>query len=84
MQLNAKILKEKIAMSDTKTSVHLLDATGHTTVEMTRQEVMDLPGVSNGERWVFMDSKMVEAPQIADADFGAVVNVMVGPALAAG
>ena len=50
MPLNAKNLKEKIAMSDTKTSVHLLDATGHTTVEMTRQEVMDLPGVSNGER----------------------------------
>ena len=71
-------------MSDTKTSVHLLDTTGHTTVEMTRQEVMDLPGVSTGERWVFMDSRMVEAPQIADADFGAVANVMVGPALAAG
>ena len=71
-------------MSETTTSVHLLDATGHTTVEMTRQEVIDLPGVSTGERWVFMDSKMVEAPQIADADFGAVANVMVGPALAAG
>ena len=63
-------------MSETTTSVHLLDATGHTTVEMTRQEVIDLPGVSTGERWVFMDSKMVEAPQIADADFGAVTNVM--------
>ena len=71
-------------MSETTTSVHLLAATGHTTVEMTRQEVIDLPGVSTGERWVFMDSKMVEAPQIADADFGAVTNVMVGPALAAG
>lgn len=76
--------KEKDSMSETTTSVHLLDATGHTTVQMTRQEVMNLPGVSTGERWVFMDSKMVEASQIADTDFGAVTNVMVGPALAAG
>ena len=71
-------------MSGIATAVHLLDATGHATAEMTNQEVLDLPGVTTGERWVFIDATLVEPSEIGETDFGNVTTVMVGPALAAG
>ena len=55
--------------NEIRVSVTLLDMSGDTCVQMTQPEALDLVEQHSGTHWVFANNRLVEAAQLANADW---------------
>ena len=65
------------------TAVEIADQSGHTTVQMTKEETMNRVAASPGT-WVFANNQMVQPEQLAQADWGTIGTVRIVPGLVGG
>ena len=64
-------------------AVEIADATGHSVVQMTRNEIVDQAKQQSGS-WVFVDSCMVATEALANTDLSTAKHIRMVPALLAG
>jgi hypothetical protein len=64
-------------------TVEIADPTGHSVVEMTKNEIVEQAKQQSGS-WVFVDSCMVAADALANTDLSAAKHIRMVPALLAG
>mgnify|MGYP001156753254 CR=1 FL=1 len=69
--------------ADETYSVEIADATGHSVVEMTSQEITQAVNEKTGT-WVFVDNRMVAAEHLAKTDFGSAQHIRLVPGLVGG
>ena len=55
-------------MTEVTTTVWLADSTGHSVLELTRDQTMDLIQQNEGH-WVYAGNQMVQPAQLAEADW---------------
>ena len=65
------------------TTVEIADASGHTTAMLTQKETLDKVSESAGT-WVFAGNQLVQAEQLAQADWSTVGTVRIVPDLIGG
>ena len=65
------------------TTVEIADSTGHTTLQLTKEETLSKVSASPGS-WVFADGQMVQSQQLENADWGTVGTVRIVPGLVGG
>ena len=70
-------------MDELTTKVIFADQSGHTTLELTKDETVDLIN-SNKDQWIYRDNQMVPANEIAEADWNDVGTIMIMPGLTGG
>jgi hypothetical protein len=64
-------------------TVEIADATGHSTVEMTKTEIVEQARQQSGS-WVFVDNCMVATDALASTDLSTAQHIRMVPALLAG
>ena len=64
-------------------TVEIADPTGHSVVEMTKNEIVEQAKQQSGS-WVFVDSCMVATDQLATTDLSTAQHIRMVPALLAG
>ena len=64
-------------------TVEIADPTGHSVVEMTKNEIVEQAKQQSGA-WVFVDSCMVATDQLASTDLSTAQHIRMVPALLAG
>jgi len=70
-------------MTEHTTTVQIADKDGHTTLQLTQAETLDLVD-QNAGAWVFADRQMVQRDQLAQADFSTLASVRIVPPLVGG
>jgi|TARA_Y100001949_G_scaffold122239_1_gene104058 hypothetical protein len=70
-------------MTEVTTTVWLADSTGHSELELTRDQTMDLIQENEGH-WVYAGNQMVQPAQLAEADWDDVGIVQIVPSLQGG
>ena len=70
-------------MDDIRTNVEIADRTGHSSLSLTKQETLDLIEVNQGS-WIYKDNQMVQARDVADANWADVVTIRIMPGLTGG
>ena len=70
-------------MTERTTTVQIADKDGHTTLQLTQAETLDLVD-QNAGAWVFADRQMVQRDQLAQADFSTLASVRIVPPLVGG
>ncbi len=69
-------------MTEVTTTVWLADSTGHSVLELTRDQTMDLIQQNEGH-WVYADNQMVQPAQLAES-FEQTSLVQIVPSLQGG
>ena len=77
---------ERLAAADDGTLARFIISTAQSAMELqlTRQEFMEIPGVRQGDRWVFVDNLLVSPDEFADIEWGADITIRVIPPLVGG
>ena len=70
-------------MDDIKTNVEIADRTRHTTLSLTKKETLDLIEGNQGS-WIYQNNRMVQASDIADANWADVGTIRIMPGLTGG
>ena len=70
-------------MEEITTTVEIADRTGHTTLQLTKDETLSRVSNSSGS-WVFAGDQMVQPEQLARADWETVGTVRIVPGLQGG
>ena len=70
-------------MDDIRTHVEIADRTGHSSLSLTKQERLDLIEVNQGS-WIYKDNQMVQARDVADANWADVGTIRIMPGLTGG
>ncbi len=70
-------------MDSITTTVEICDATGHTTLELTKAETLSQVEANEGS-WVFAGNQLVQPEQLAQSDWSTVGTVRVVPGLVGG
>jgi len=65
------------------TTVEIADQSGHSTLQLTKEETLDRVSDSPGA-WVFANNQMVQPQQLRNADWGNVGTVRIVPGLVGG
>ena len=68
---------------ETTYTVEIADATGHSVVEMTKNEIVEQAKQQSGA-WVFVDNCMVATDALANTDLSQAQHIRMVPALLAG
>ena len=55
--------------NERRVRVELLDQSGHTCMELTRPETLDIVGQHSGTHWVYANQCLIEAADLANADW---------------
>ena len=74
---------EESDMNDLTTTVEIADHTGHTTLQLNKQETMDVVR-ENQNAWIFAGDKLVQPHELEAADWNTVGTVRVMPGLVGG
>ena len=75
---------EEMKMSEIKTTVLYLNQGGHTTLELTRDETIELAENTSGTHWTYAGNQIVQPAELAETDWGTVGTVRIAPAFIAG
>ena len=70
-------------MDDIRTNVEIADRTGHSSLSLTKQETLDLIEMNQGS-WIYKDNQMVQATDIASANWTDVGTIRIMPGLTGG
>ena len=70
-------------MDDIRTNVEIADRTGHSSLSLTKQETLDLIEMNQGS-WIYKDNQMVQATDIASANWVDVGTIRIMPGLTGG
>ena len=70
-------------MDDIRTNVEIADSTGHSSLSLTKQETLDLIEMNQGS-WIYKDNQMVQATDIAGANWADVGTIRIMPGLIGG
>ena len=70
-------------MEEITTTVEIADRTGHTTLQLTKDETLSRVSDSSGS-WVFAGDQMVQPEQLARADWETEGTVRIVPGLQGG
>lgn len=70
-------------MDDIRTNVEIADRTGHSSLSLTKQETLDLIEMNQGS-WIYKDNQMVQATDIASANWADVGTIRIMPGLTGG
>ena len=68
---------------NTKFDVEIADASGHSTVQMTQNEIAEKANETQGS-WVFVNNQLVSAADIADMNLEAGSRIRLMPGLVGG
>ncbi len=68
---------------NTKFDVEIADASGHSTVQMTQNEIAEKASQTQGS-WVFVNNQLVSAADIADMNLEAGSRIRLMPGLVGG
>tara|TARA_Y100000758_G_C15790611_1_gene327027 strand:+ start:349 stop:573 length:225 start_codon:yes stop_codon:yes gene_type:complete len=71
-------------MSEIKTTVLYLNQGGHTALELTRDETIELAENTSGTHWTYAGNQIVQPAELAETDWGTVGTVRIAPAFIAG
>lgn len=69
--------------NDIRTKVCIADATGHTEMELTKAETMNIIG-ENQNAWVFAGNRLVQPAELEAANWADVGTIQVMPPLVGG
>jgi len=72
-----------LKMNDIKTTVEIADETGHSTLQLTRDETVELVERNPGA-WIFADGRLVQPQELANTAWDTVGRVQVLPGLVGG
>ena len=67
----------------TTTTVEVADQSGHSTLQLTKEETLERVSDSPGA-WVFANNQMVQSGQLQNADWGTIGTVRIVPGLVGG
>ena len=67
----------------TTTTVEVADQSGHSTLQLTKEETLERVSDSPGA-WVFANNQMVQLGQLQNADWGTIGTVRIVPGLVGG
>ena len=67
----------------TTTTVEVADQSGHSTLQLTKEETLERVSDSPGA-WVFANNQMVQPGQLQNADWGTIGTVRIVPGLVGG
>ncbi len=70
-------------MDEITTTVEIADETGHSTLQMTRDETVAL-AERNPSAWIFADGRLVQPQELANTAWDSVSRVQVLPGLVGG
>ena len=70
-------------MDDIKVNVEIADRTGHSSLSLTKQETLDLIEGNQGS-WIYHDNQMVQAKDLAAANWGDIGTIRIMPGLTGG
>tara|TARA_B100000809_G_scaffold227091_1_gene239196 strand:+ start:234 stop:458 length:225 start_codon:yes stop_codon:yes gene_type:complete len=70
--------------NDTRTTVQIADASGHTEMELTKAETMDVIAQNKKSMWVFAGNKMVEPAELKQANWADVGTIQIVPDMLGG
>lgn len=70
-------------MSNKKYTVEIADSTGHSVVEMTKQEISDKVKSSKGS-WLFVDNRLVDVDILSEVDLNTDSKVRIMPGIVGG
>ena len=70
-------------MSNKKYTVEIADSTGHSVVEMTKQEISDKVQSSKGS-WLFVDNRLVDVDILPEIDLSTDSKVRIMPGIVGG
>ena len=74
---------EEQLMDDIRTNVEIADSTGHSSLSLTKQETLD-PIEMNQGSWIYKNNQMVQATDIAGANWADVGTIRIMPGLTGG
>jgi hypothetical protein len=74
---------EEQSMDDIKANVEIADRTGHSSLSLTKQETLDLIEGNQGS-WIYQDNQMVQAKDLAAANWGDIGTIRIMPGLTGG
>ncbi|MBO58247.1 MAG: hypothetical protein CMA77_04550 [Euryarchaeota archaeon] len=69
--------------SEIRTLVHIADLSGHTEMELTKAETLDVINQNDGA-WVFTGNRLVQPSELEAADWAEVGTVRVMPPMVGG
>ena len=70
-------------MTDIRTKVEIADMTGHTTVQLTKEETLEQVQ-EHPAHWIFVNDRMVNAQELEQANWAQVDGVRMVPGLVGG
>ena len=71
-------------MSEIKTTVLYLNQGGHTMLELTRDETVELAENTSGTHWTYAGNQIVQPAELAEMNWETVGTVRIAPAFIAG
>jgi hypothetical protein len=69
--------------NEIRTTVEIADETGHTTLELTKAETMEVVN-QNQDAWIFAGNRLVQMTELEQTDWETVGTVRLMPALGNG